>query len=264
MFCESKYKCKLCEKYYLESEMSEEHYPAKCVGNEDIVAFNIAKLIDLTETTDIANEISERVKKGENFKDICDDIFDNRLSEPLYPKGRTARTLCKKCNSLLGKYDEAYLKFYQADGKPERVKGFQEHTKYQIIKSIYAKFLSIPEAKDEQFDFINFINDKNLTTYDGKWRLYFVKRDYSSDILGMKDIGTGKATFKEGVVYELSDDKFIFNLMNFEKHSCYEMTNIFDILKKNYKIIQGVGDLGGYHASILVPRLLSQADKNYD
>ena len=49
----------------------------------------------------------------------------------------------------------------------------------------------------------------------------FCKRDYSSDLLGMKDIGTGKITFDEGVVYELSDDKFIYNLMNFEKHSCF-------------------------------------------
>ena len=35
------------------------------------------------------------------------------------------------------------------------------------------------------------------------------------------------------------------------------MSNIFDILKKNYNIVQSVGELGGYHASILIPRLLS-------
>lgn len=59
------------------------------------------------------------------------------------------------------------------------------------------------------------------TKYSGKWKLYFIKRDFSTDLLGLNDIGTGKATFDEGIVYELSDDRFIFNLMNFEKHSCF-------------------------------------------
>lgn len=31
----------------------------------------------------------------------------------------------------------------------------------------------------------------------------------------------GKATFKEGVVYELSNKKFIFKLINLKKHSYY-------------------------------------------
>lgn len=46
--------------------------------------------------------------------------------------------------------------------------------------------------------------------------------------------------------------------MNFEKHSEYQMTNIFEILNKNYNLINGVGDKGGYHASILFSNLLSQ------
>ena len=195
---------------------------------------------------------------GESIEAINDEVFDTKLTESVFPKGRTARTLCKKCNTFLGKYDEAYLKFFNADGNPGVINGFQISTKYEIIKAIFAKFLSVPETQNESFDFIDFIKDQNLREYTGKWNLYFVKRDFSSDLLGFKDIGTGKATFSEGVVYEFSDDKFIFNLMNFEKHSCFNMTNIFNILKKNYTLVVGVGESGGYHASILLPRLLSQ------
>ena len=86
--------------------------------------------------------------------------------------------------------------------------------------------------------------------------MYFVKRDFSSDIMGLKDIDTGKIEFDEGIVYELSDDKFIFNLMNFEKHTCFKMNNIFDILDKDYKLIKGVGSNDGYHAQMLLSRLL--------
>ena len=153
------------------------------------------------------------------------------------------------------------MKFFNANGTPDKINGFQLQTKYQIIKAIYAKFLSIPETQKEKFDFIEFINNANKTDYNGKWQLYFVKRDYTCDLFGLKDIGTGKATFGEGVVYELSDDKFIFNLMNFKKHDCYPMTNIFDILNKNYQLTIGVGEQGGYHASIFMSRMFSQMRK---
>ena len=134
------------------------------------------------------------------------------------------------------------------------------HTKYQIIKAIYAKFLSVPETRNEELDFLDFIRDADSTVYNGTWSVYFVKRNFSSDLMGMKDIRTGKITFDEGVVYEMSDDKFIFNLMNFPKHSCFEMTNLFDILKKNYKLIEGVGENGGYHAQVFMSSLFSQMD----
>lgn len=173
---------------------------------------------------------------------------------------RTARTLCRKCNTFLGKYDEAYLRFFNSNGNPKVVNGFQQHTKYQIIKAIYAKFLSVPETRNEELDFLDFIRDADSTVYNGTWSVYFVKRNFSSDLMGMKDIRTGKITFDEGVVYEMSDDKFIFNLMNFPKHSCFEMTNLFDILKKNYKLIEGVGENGGYHAQVFMSSLFSQMD----
>ena len=47
--------------------------------------------------------------------------------------------------------------------------------------------------------------------------------------------------------------------MNFPKHSRFNMTDIFDILNKNYNIVEGVGKDGGYHAQILMSRLLSEA-----
>lgn len=254
-----KYRCKLCNNEYFEEKMSEEHYPARSTGNEDIVALDLVKMIDTMQSENMYTEVSDRLRFGETFEQITDNVFDTRLSKPLYPNGRTARTLCQKCNTFLGKYDEAYLKFFNCDGNPKTIKGFQLLTKYQIIKAIYAKFLSVPEAVDEKFDFIDFIKDDKSTNYTGTWQLYFVKRDFSSDLLGLKDIGTGKAEFKEGVVYEMSDDKFIFNLMNFPKHSCFDMTNIFDILNKNYTVVEGVGKDGGYHAQIMMSRLLSES-----
>ena len=250
--------CKLCGQEFDNKEMSEEHYPARSTGNEDIVSLDIVKMIDSIMSGEIHNEILRRSAKGEEISDISENIFDTQLSKSLYPDGRTSRTLCKECNTFLGKYDEAYLKFFNVDGNPKIVKGFQQITKLEIIKAIYAKFLSLPESVDEKFDFLEFIKNKNMTTYNGIWKLYFVKRDFSSDLLGMKDIGTGKVVFEEGVVYEMSDDKFIFNLMNFEIHSCFNMTSIFDILKKNYTIIEGVGENGGYHAQILMSKLFSE------
>ena len=253
----TQHKCKLCGNIFSDAEMSDEHYPARSTGNNDIVLVNLTKMIDSFLSNTFRSEIITRMAAGETYEDIAGDIFDTSLSTPIYPTGRTSRTLCRTCNTFLGKYDEAYLKFFNANGNPKSVKGFQKQTKYQIIKAIYAKFLSLPEAADETFDFIDFIRDENSFTYDGPWSIYFVKRDFSSDFFGMKDIGTGKMPFNEGVVYELSDDKFIFNLMNFPKHDCFNMTNIFDILDKNYTLVEGVDESGGYHGQILMTRLFS-------
>ena len=252
------YKCRLCGKLYPYSEMSEEHYPARNTGNEDIVSLDLVKMFDTLVSKDVHSEIIQRMNDGQKITDIAGDIFDSQLATSLYPKGRTSRTLCRECNTFLGKYDESYLKFFNANGSPKAIKSFQPRTKYQIIKAIYAKFLSVPETQKEEFDFLDFITDPESTNYTGIWSLYFVKRDFSSDLMGMRDIGTGVIQFDEGVVYEMSDDKFIFNLMNFPKHACFEMTNIFDILKSNYKLVEGVGKDGGYHAQVLISRLFSQ------
>ena len=253
---DNKYICRLCRRTFTEEEMSKEHYPAKSVGNDDIVALDIIKLFDSFQSGRALNELKEEMKNGKSLDEAMGDYFDNKLSYSLYPKGRSAITLCRKCNSFLGEYDESYLKFFNCDGAPKIVKGFQPNTKLAIIKAIYGKFLSVPEAENEEFDFLDFIRDKSDVSYRGKWRLYFVHRDLSSDILGMKDIGTGKVEYDKGVVYELSDEKFIFNLMNFEKHDCFKMNNIIDIMNKEYKLIYGVGENGGYHAQILISRML--------
>ena len=247
--------CKLCHKLFNDDEMSREHYPAKSVGNEDIVSLDIVKMIDTFHPNQL-EKIKLRMSKGESLEHICADIFDNELTSQLYVEGRTAKTLCRKCNTFLGKYDEAYLKFFSHNGDEKAIKGFNINTKLKIIKSIFGKFLSIPEAIKEEFDFLDFLSNENAEEYNGKWKLYFVKRDSSSDIIGLKDIDTGKIEFDEGIVYELSDDKFIFNLMNFDKHTCFKMNNIFDILDKDYKLIKGVGSNGGYHAQMLLSRLL--------
>ena len=42
-----KIRCRLCEKEYEDKEMSDEHYPAHSVGNDDIVQLNIVKLFDV-------------------------------------------------------------------------------------------------------------------------------------------------------------------------------------------------------------------------
>jgi len=252
-----KCKCKLCGLEYDDSEMSDEHYPARSTGNEDIVQLDLVKMIDSLQSNDLRSEIAKRLSCGEKFDDISGSIFDEQLSTSLHPDGRTARTLCKKCNTFLGKYDEAYLRFFNANGDPKVIKGFQTKTKQQIIKAIFAKFLSLPETANEDFDFIDFIKGEETTTYNGIWQLFFVRRNLSSDFLGLQDIDTGKAEFDEGVVYELSDNKFIFNLMNFPKHPCYTMTNIFDILHKSYNLVEGVGKNGGYHAQIMMGRILS-------
>lgn len=251
----SKMKCKLCGGFFGDKEMSEEHYPARSVGNEDIVALDLIKLFDSFQSEEMRERIRNKLSTGESFGQIAGDIFDNELSVPLFPHGRTARTLCRKCNTFLGKYDEAYLRFFSLDGEAKAIKGFTQKTKLYIIKSIFGKFLSVPETQKEKFDFLDFLKDESATEYSGKWKIYFIKRNFSTDLMGMMDIGTGKLEYEEGIVYELSDEKFIYNLMNFEKHSCFEMTNIFDILNRNYQLVEGVGSDGGYHGQILMSRL---------
>lgn len=97
--------------------------------------------------------------------------MDSQLTTSLYPKGRTARTLCRKCNTFLGKYDKAYLRFFDLDGNPKAIKGFQRQIKYQVIKAICVKFLSLLETQNEKFDFVDFVRDENETSYNGNFIL---------------------------------------------------------------------------------------------
>ena len=213
---------------------------------------------------ELTPESAEREENDKASIGNTEDIFNNQLCKPLYPKGRVAKTLCRECNTFLGKYDEAYLKFYNIDGDCKTFKGFQKKTKIEAIKSIFGKFLSVPEANDEQFDFIDFLKSDTDMEYNGKWKIYFIRRDNTTDILGFKDIRTGRSEYDEGVVYELSDEKFIFCLMNFEKHDRYEMTNIFDILNSNYHIVKGDSRGDGYHNQMLLSSLLSESEDDED
>lgn len=93
--------------------------------------------------------------------------------------------------AFLGKYEEVYKKFYLEEDNPKKIKGFQEQTKIQIVKAIYAKFLSLPETQDIHFEFLDFIRDSEAKKYHGEWRLYFIKRDYSTDLIVLSNISTG-------------------------------------------------------------------------
>ena len=213
---------RLCKRLFPITEMSEEHYPARCVGNTDIVGVDIIKLVDQLQSTEMRDYIIQSMENGNSDEQAIGDYFDEKVAKSLYPKGRTAQTLCRECNTFLGNYDKCYLRFFNENGNPKAIKGFQKATKIKIIKSIFAKFLSVPEAENEAFDFIDFIKNENAERYDGLWKLYFVRRDFSSDIFGMPDIGTGRAEFEEGIVYELSDEKFIFSLPE-EKGDTFEV-----------------------------------------
>lgn len=48
--------------------------------------------------------------------------------------------------------------------------------------------------------------------------------------------------------------------MNFKIHSCFKMTNIFEILKDDYVLTEGVDESGGYHGQLMLQRLFSSMD----
>lgn len=60
-----KLKCRLCEKYYNDEDMSEEHYPAHSVGNDDIIALDFTKLMDTL------------MGDNQEFKKIMNDAIDS-------------------------------------------------------------------------------------------------------------------------------------------------------------------------------------------
>lgn len=199
-----KKQCVLCKEYFKNSNMSEEHYPAKSTGNDDIVALDFVKMINSIMSGEVKKYIHDQKKEGKTIEEISGDYFDNELSYSLYPKGRTTRSLCRFCNTFLGKYDEAYKKFFDNEGDSTIIKGYQILTRFKIIKAIYAKFLSVPECKGLEFDFINFLRDEQAETYKGKWQVYCLKRDYSTDMMGIGSLETGKMNWDEGVIFELS------------------------------------------------------------
>ena len=67
----SKVKCKLCGEFFGDKEMSEEHYPARSVGNEDIVALDLVKLFDSFQSEEIRERIRNKLSTGESFEQIA-------------------------------------------------------------------------------------------------------------------------------------------------------------------------------------------------
>lgn len=255
--------CVLCKHYFKFSELSEEHYPARSAGNDDIVSFDFMKMIDLMESGKIIENRYNLKNKNKTLEEFGSTFFDEELSQPLYPKGRTTRSLCRPCNTFLGVYDESYKKFYDSKGDSLVIRGYQKSTKLKIIKAIFAKFLSIPECKNFNFDFINFIRTPVQETYNGEWSLYCIKRDFHTDLLGFGDLETGKLIYDEGIVFELSDENFIFHLTNFEPHECHKSMNMMDILNNYYTLISGTDiENGGYHGELMTLRWLNNMDIN--
>lgn len=241
-------KCKLCNNKFDESQLTKEHYPAKSAGNNDLVLINLVDVFE--DMMQAPNKFRYIANSDLGFSAVENYYSNSKMAKSIYPEGRYARTLFRKCNSFLGKYDEAYKKFYDNDGDPNKIKGFSKATKLRIIKAIFGKFLSVPEAKDEDFDFRDFILDERNEEYKGEWKLFFVKRDTITS-----DMQTAKLNYDEEVVYHLSDDKFIFDLLNFEKPNEYVMNNIFDILEKNSKLQVGPGENGGFYAEAFTTNL---------
>ena len=42
---EQKVQCRLCEQYFNDEDMSDEHYPAHSVGNDDIIELDLTKFM---------------------------------------------------------------------------------------------------------------------------------------------------------------------------------------------------------------------------
>lgn len=89
-----KVQCRLCEQYFNDEDMSEEHYPAHCVGNDDIIALDFIKYMDtcMGNNQELYEDINNAIRNGVDPKVCADKYFDQYLAKDLYPKGRTART----------------------------------------------------------------------------------------------------------------------------------------------------------------------------
>lgn len=73
-------KCKLCGGIFLENEMSEEHYPARNTGNDDVVAVDLKKYFDYLTDQSKLQEVRNKLNKGESIEKIAGDIFDNEMA----------------------------------------------------------------------------------------------------------------------------------------------------------------------------------------
>ena len=79
--------CALCEKFFKNSEMSEEHYPAKSTGNEDIVALDLGKMVDSMMSGKVIGKLFHKDNQGKTLEEVSGNFFDEELAQPLYPQG---------------------------------------------------------------------------------------------------------------------------------------------------------------------------------
>ena len=56
---------------------------------------------------------------------------------------------------------------------------------------------SVPETYDETFDFVDFVKTIEQKNYQGEWNIFFVRRDFSTDLMGFKDLRTGDTVCAE-------------------------------------------------------------------
>ena len=55
-----RYKCVLCQHFFKKNEMSAEHYPAKSVGNKDIIALDFPNMVETIQSPEIHKEIKRQ------------------------------------------------------------------------------------------------------------------------------------------------------------------------------------------------------------
>ena len=77
---ESCFICRLCRRRFTYDEMSEEHYPAKSTGNNDIVELDLVKLIDTFQSGIAQQKIKKQVELGHAVEDAAGKYFDEELT----------------------------------------------------------------------------------------------------------------------------------------------------------------------------------------
>jgi hypothetical protein len=65
----------LCQEYFKNSNISEEHYPAKSTGNDDIVALDFVKMIDSMMSGEVNKHIYDQKNKGKSIEEISGEYL---------------------------------------------------------------------------------------------------------------------------------------------------------------------------------------------